>query len=278
MKIDGNIPVFLVEGDTLPEVWEKAVVKTWNEGIQIKTEYDKPGDPPSKDCTMIMICRNPFQEPRIHRCFPAGLDTLEIYKQEVVDGIHDHWIKPEEGKWTYTYHERIFSYKTENKIINQIDYIVEKLSETHYSRRAQAITWNVATDPQTYDPPCLQRIWFRLFENDKKELVLNMNTNWRSRDGYKAAFMNIFALTQLQKIVAEKISGKTNRRVSVGRYVDMADSFHIYGSYYKEFEGFMETLKNRNFEARTWNSEFAEEIFKETRKKLEQERKNEQRI
>ncbi|MBN1383378.1 MAG: hypothetical protein JW983_00660 [Elusimicrobia bacterium] len=227
---------------------------------------------------MIMICRNPFQEPRIHRCFPAGLDTLEIYKQEVVDGIHDHWIKPEEGKWTYTYHERIFSYKTENKIINQIDYIVEKLSETHYSRRAQAITWNVATDPQTYDPPCLQRIWFRLFENDKKELVLNMNTNWRSRDGYKAAFMNIFALTQLQKIVAEKISGKTNRRVSVGRYVDMADSFHIYGSYYKEFEGFMETLKNRNFEARTWNSEFAEEIFKETRKKLEQERKNEQRI
>lgn len=272
MKTDGNIPVFLVEGETLPEVWEKAVLKTWNEGIDIKTEYDKPGDPPSKDCTMIMVCRDPFREPRIHRCFPAGLDTLEIYKQEVVDGVHDHWINPAEGKWTYTYHERLFSYKTENKIINQIDYIVEKLSKTNYSRRAQAITWNVASDPQTYDPPCLQRIWFRLFENAQKELVLNMNTNWRSRDGYKAAFMNIFALTQLQKIIAEKIAKKINRKVSVGRYVDMADSFHIYGSYHKEFERFMETLKKRSFEERTWNSEFAEEIFSEARKKLEQEK------
>lgn len=274
MKTDGNIPVFLVEGETLPEVWEKAVLKTWNDGIEIKTEYDKPGDPPSRDCTMIMVCRDPFKEPRIHRCFPAGLDTLEIYKQEVVDGVHDHWINPEEGKWTYTYHERLFSYKTENRIINQIDYIVDKLSKTNYTRRAQAITWNVANDPLTYDPPCLQRIWFRLFENDKKELILNMNTNWRSRDGYKAAFMNIFALTQLQKYVAEKIAEKISRKISVGRYTDMADSFHIYGSYYKEFEGFIETLKNRSFEERTWNSGFAEEIFKEARKKLEQGKNN----
>lgn len=273
MNSDGNIPVFLVEGENLPEVWEKAVLKAWKEGTEIKTEYDKPEDPPSKDCTMIMVCKNPFAEPRIHRCFPAGLDTLEIYRQEVVDGVHDHWINPAEGKWTYTYHERIFSYRSDEKTVNQVDYIVNKLSETFYSRRAQAITWKVSEDPQTYDPPCLQRIWFRVQENEKNEPVLNMNTHWRSRDGYKAAYMNIFALTDLQRIVAERISKNVGKKVLVGRYTDIADSFHIYGSYYNEFKRFLETVEKRTFEQRTWNSEFAEEMFVDARKVLEEEKK-----
>jgi len=269
---NGNIPVFIVEGDTLPEVWEKAVLKTWNEGIQIKTEYDKPQDPPSRDCTMIMVCKNPFKEPRIHRAFPAGLEDLEVYRQEVINGIHDSWICPEEGKWTYTYHKRLFAFEMEGKIINQINYIIEKLSKTPYSRRAQAITWNPMIDPPTADPPCLQRVWFRIFNDETGNPVLNMNTHWRSRDAYKAAFMNIFALTDLQRVVAEEISKRLNRKVLTGRYVDISDSFHIYGSYYNEFKGFLDTLGKRSFEERTWTTEFAEPIFEEARKKLEKEK------
>ena len=64
--------------------------------------------------------------------------------------------------------------------------------------------------------------------------MLNLNTHWRSRDGYKAWFMNAFALTDLQRIVAEEISEKLGDEVSVGRYVDISDSFHIYGSYFDE--------------------------------------------
>ena len=100
-----DIPVIKVEGMTLPEAWEKAVMSTWSDGLDIKTEYDKPGDPMSKDCTMIMVVNDPMKEPRIHRAFPGGLEDLEVYRQEVVLGIQDHWIKPEEGKWTYTYHQ-----------------------------------------------------------------------------------------------------------------------------------------------------------------------------
>ncbi|MCK4463225.1 MAG: hypothetical protein KAU58_02835 [Candidatus Omnitrophica bacterium] len=44
-----EIPVIKVEGRTLPEVWEKAVIETWNKGLDIKTEYDKENDPPSKE-------------------------------------------------------------------------------------------------------------------------------------------------------------------------------------------------------------------------------------
>ena len=270
---DGNIPVFMVEGETLPETWEKAVVRTWQEGIQIKTEYDKPIDPPSRDCTMIMVCSDPFREPRIHRAFPAGLEDLETYRQEVVNGVHDSWICPEEGKWTYTYHKRLFAFEMEGKVINQINYIIEKLSKVPFSRRAQAITWNPLTDPPTADPPCLQRVWFRIFNDEGGTPVLNMNTHWRSRDAYKAAFMNIFALTSLQRIVALEIGKKISKKVRIGRYVDISDSFHIYGSYYNEFKGFLERMEKRSFEERTWTSEFAQPIFEEARKKLEEEKK-----
>jgi len=264
----GNIPVITVRGKNIPEAWEKAVLAVWKDGIEVKTEYDKEGDPPSKDCTMIMEIEDPMSEPRIHRAFPGGLDDLEEYRQEVLDGIHDHWI----GIEHYTYHERLFTYKAGDEKINQIDYIVKKLSEVPYSRRAQAITWYVGIDPPVDNAPCLQRVWCRIIGED--DLTLNMNTHWRSRDGYKAAFMNIFVLTYLQKNIAERISQNLGREVKVGRYVDIADSFHIYGSYYEDFKGFLKTVETRTFEERTWNTEFAEPIFAEERQRLERERKN----
>lgn len=271
--MDGNIPVLRVEGETLPEAWEKAVIATWEQGIDIKTEYDKPGDPASKDCTMMMVVNDPFKEPRIHRAFPGGLEDLETYRQEVIDGIHDHWINPEEGKWTYTYHERLFDYKIEGRSVDQINYIIEKLSKSFYSRRAQAMTWNPLKDPPSYDPPCLQMFWARVQESKDGKNYLNVNTIWRSNDAYKAAFMNIFALTELQRMVAEKISEKTGKIIIPGRYVHFANSFHIYGSYFKDFKNFLETVKNRKWEDRVWNTEFAEPFFEIGKEKIREEKR-----
>jgi len=268
-----GLPVITVEKDTLPAVWEESVIRTWREGVPIKTEYDKPSDPPSKDVTMIMVVRKPFSEPRIHRAFPGGLEDLEVYRQEVVDGIHDHWISPEEGKWTYTYHQRLFSYEVDNEMINQMDYIINKLCSKAYSRRAQAITWNPRIDIATDDPPCLQRVWFRVSEHEGR-FLLNMNTHWRSRDAYKAAFMNIFALTDLQRRITETISQKSGMEIAIGRYVDITDSFHIYGSYYDEFQGFLDTVAKREFNERVWDSSFAEPFFEDARKKLDLEKEN----
>ena len=264
-----NIPVITVSGRNIPEVWEKAVMATWEKGTDVRTEYDKESDPPSKDCTMIMEVEDPMLEPRIHRAFPGGLGDLEVYRQEVIDGIHDHWLDVE-GGWHYTYHERLFDFPACDTKIDQIDYIVRKLSDVPYSRRAQAITWNVDLDPPVDDAPCLQRLWCRIVGEEKP--VLNMNTHWRSRDGYKAAFMNIFALTELQRSIAQRISENLGNEVKVGRYVDISDSFHIYGSYYEEFKGFLQTVEARSFEDRTWNTEFAEPIFEEARERLKKEK------
>jgi thymidylate synthase len=221
---------------------------------------------------MVIIVNFPFKEPRIHRAFPGSLEDLEVYRQEVVLGIHDSWINPEEGKWTYTYHKRIFDYAADKKSVNQIEAIIEKLSNVPYSRRAQAITWNVALDADTDDPPCLQRLWFRISALSDGKKVLNMNSHWRSRDAFKASFMNIFALTDLQRVIAQEISKRRNEKIDVGRYVDISDSFHIYGSYHDDFTKFIKTVKSRTFEERTWRSEFAEQFFEDARKKIASEK------
>ncbi len=264
---DGRIPVLYVQGKTLPEAWERSVLELWEHGASIRTEYDKPADPPSKDCTMMMEVLEPFAEPRIHLAFPGGIEDLEKYRQEVVKGVHDHWIKPEEGKWTYTYHARMFNYKVVNDLssskiespypaVDQIDYLIGKLSEITYSRRAQAVIWMPSADPATDDCPCLQRVWCRILDDEDGKLTLNMNTHWRSRDAYKAAYMNIYAFTELMREIAIKIGEKLGEKVNIGRYVDITDSYHIYGSYYEEFhERFLKNIQNRTFEERTWRTD-----------------------
>ncbi len=276
-----DIPVISVTARCLPEAWEKAVLAVWDDGLEIKTQYDKPDDPPSKDATVMVTVTEPFAEPRIHKNFPGGPTELESYLQEVISGIHDHWINPAEGKWTYTYHERLFAYSpTENlkdagsprpfKKVNQIQYIIDALSNAFYTRRAQAVTWMPTADPRTDDPPCLQRVWCRLVETQDGRMSLNMNTHWRSRDLYKAWFMNAFAFTELQKIIAGRISEKTGRTVDVGRYVDISDSLHIYGSYFDNAAKEVEKMKTSPFTNRAWDTTHPafEMMTEEARKNL----------
>lgn len=265
--VNGYIPVLMVKAESISEAWEKSVLELWEHGVTAKTEYDRAIDPLSKDSTMTIEVRSPFSEPRIHLAFPGGVEDLEKYRQEVMSGVHDHWIRPEEGKWTYTYHDRIVNYRvvdnlTSSKVesplkpVDQLQYIIDKLSESRYSRRAQAITWMPTADPPTDDPPCLQRVWCRILPDDNGRSVLNMNTHWRSRDAYKAAFMNIYAFTELQKYIAEKITEKCGETIEVGRYVDISDSYHIYGADHKEFqERFLKSVSERSFENRTWRSD-----------------------
>lgn len=261
----GFIPVISITADCLPQAWEKAVLAVWDNGLEVKTQYDKPADPPSKDATVIITVTDSFAEPRIHKNFPGGPAELEAYRQEVVNGIHDHWIDPAAGKWTYTYHERLFAYlplenpqdqsaPRSSEKVDQIQHIIDKLSDVGHTRRAQAITWMPSIDPATDHPPCLQRIWCRLVAGHNGIMSLNMNTHWRSRDLYKAWFMNVYAMTDLQRIIAEEISEKINQPVAVGRYVDISDSLHIYGSNFNEVDKEVAKMRQSPFTERSWQS------------------------
>lgn len=245
--------IHIVE-QSLPLAWEKAVIACWEEGESFPTEYDHPGDPNSRDVTALIHVTRPFDEPRIHRAFPGGLDDLEKYRCEVLYGVHDHWIDLNDpNKWHYTYHERFFAYDVPGVgLFDQLPEAIRKLKEVPFTRRAQAVTWCVWEDQTSPEPPCLQRIWFRI--SDGK---LHMNAHIRSNDAFKAAFMNMFAFTELQRAVAEQIG------VAPGEYIHIADSFHIYGSYFEDFEGFLKTVAERSVEQRVYTSEFARDFFVE---------------
>ena len=118
----GNIPIVAASGLSLAEAWENAMIGLYVYGCEIRTQYDAKDqegnyiDPPSKDCTMLISIANPTSEPMIHMGgIPGGFEDLEEYVQEVRDGIKDSWIRnpldPQDTRWQYTYHQRLFSYE-----------------------------------------------------------------------------------------------------------------------------------------------------------------------
>ncbi|MBN1541105.1 hypothetical protein JW992_03095 [candidate division KSB1 bacterium] len=269
--MQGHIPVLMVSGESLAEAWENSLVALHKNGCSIRTEYDKPDDPPSKDATMIIEIRNPLSEPMIHKDFPGGLEDLQEYTLEVLDGIKDHCVRQnaeeiEDTRWEYTYHQRLFAYRVPNleKPFDQIELMARRLSATPHTRRAQAITWQVWEDNFCYDPACLQSFWCRILPDEQGEWILHTNVRFRSNDAYKAAFMNMFALIQLAQRLATRIAELSGKTVRLGRYIHHADSYHLYGAYFREFEErFLRALETRSFSERTWNYADVQEIMKE---------------
>ena len=265
-----GIPVLQVEADCIARAWELSLIELHAKGCDLRTEYDKPEDPLSKDATMIITITDPLGEPMIHKDFPGGPVELQEYVMEVCDGIKDHMVRdpndPKDTRWEYTYHQRLFAYTVPSlRPFDQIEILARKLAKTPHSRRAQAITWKVWEDNDCYDPACLQSIWCRLLPEEDRP-VLSMNVRFRSNDAYKAAFMNMFALVQLQRRIAARISELTGNEVQLGRYCHMADSYHIYGSYFKEFQGrFLGMLEKRSFDQRTLRYADVKEMMEEAR-------------
>lgn len=273
--IPGSQPVIAVTGHSLPEAWQNAMLALYERGANTPTSFDRAGDPQSKDATVLITVEDPFAEPRLHKkAIPAGLEELEIYRLEVVAGVHDHWVNRFGEEWNYTYHERLRAYDVGDGVKHdQLETMIGQMVEAPdlFRRRFQVITWIPSVDPFIIDPPCLQRLHFRLMPGEGESWVLNMNSDWRSRDGYKAWFMNVFALTDLQRLVAQEISERRGIEVRVGRYVDKSDSLHIYGKDLAGvggFGGFLESLKGKSMAELAWETEFCRPMFVEARHKL----------
>jgi len=315
--------VIFISKDDVRDAWLSAVGQVLFNADDIKTEYDKPEDPPSKDATVLIEIKDPLSKPIMRKkkvmkirskfgnsyeVYGCIADTYLIgsiqsgYIEEIMEGINDHLIYDSGVSFPYSYHDRIFNYapyaledsihknynldcvdneyvknhkklKKAEKIssmvnsniwklgngvefdldktiseqlkietipicalnfprINQMEYIVQKLKETPYSRRAQAITWRPLVDPYHEDPPCLQRIFMRI-----KEGRLIMQTTWRSRDLFRAWEANVNGMIRIQKSIADKLG------VEVGHYLDFSNSLHIYGSTIAEVKDMLNRMK-----------------------------------
>jgi thymidylate synthase len=240
-----NIPVLTVCERTLAEAYEKALVALHDRGIRFRTQYDKPGDPLSLDCTMNITVLEPLADPMIHKAFPGGIEDLREYVLEV-QGIKDHWVKnindPKDTRWEYTYHGRLKAYGQWREIhdgrsapagpfvVDQIEGVISKLVAQPFTRQAQMITWMPNIDLECYDPPCLQSLWYRLVEDEQGTRWLNCNMRFRSNDAWGATFMNMFGFIHFNnEVIAAEIARRSKKEVRLGRLNWHADSFHIYG-------------------------------------------------
>jgi thymidylate synthase len=273
-----NIPVITVSEKSLALAFETALVELYNKGTKFKTQYDKPGDPESLDCTLNLTIEEPESEPMIHMAFPGGIEDLKEYVLEL-KGFKDNWIKnmndPEDTRWEYTYHGRLKNYgawqekvgdKSEMKgdfCVDQIESVIDKLSKQPFTRQAQMITWMPNLDLDCFDPPCLQSLWYRILEDEKGVYWLNCNIRFRSNDAWGASFMNMFGFIQFNKeVIAAEVSRRTGKEVRLGRLNWQADSYHIYGKDIEQARAMLfDRLDGMQIEERTFN--FSEDYIQQ---------------
>lgn len=182
---------FYVQGNTLPDAYHKA--------LTCLLQSD------SLEISVTMKVLNPLAEPRISRLFPGGFYELEQYRQEMLDGILDFEIG---DKWHYTYHQRYAPY---------LPGCIKELRRDPNTRRAVISIRDNDEDEGDQNPACMQSIQFMI-----RHGALDMFVYFRSNDGVRAAFMNAFALIELQKKVADILG------IPVGEYTHRANSFHCY--------------------------------------------------
>jgi thymidylate synthase len=279
-----NIPVLFVEGRSLAEAYERALISLYENGSRIATQYDQAGDPLSIDATMNITVLDPWADPMIHKAFPGGIEDLQEYVLELT-GAKDHWVKnlndPEDTRWEYTYHQRLKSYGSwrEKKkgdsvlagtfAIDQIERVIAKLVEQPHTRQAQMITWMPNIDFDCYDPPCLQSIWYRLVFDERAVAWLNCNVRFRSNDAWGANFMNMFGFIQFNRqIIADEVARRTGETVELGRLNWQADSYNIYGKSIEEAKArLFDRLQTTAFEDRVFNfrDPMIRQIYEEAR-------------
>jgi thymidylate synthase len=283
-----SIPVLTVEGTSLAEAYEKALIELHVRGTRFRTQYDKEGDPLSIDATMNITIHEPESDPMIHKGFPGGFSDLREYVYEL-EGLKDSWVKcindPEDTRWEYTYHGRLANYgqwkekDADGKpvmagefAVDQVRYVIDKLVEQPFTRQAQMITWMPNLDLDCYDPPCLQSIWYRILEDADGVWWLNCNVRFRSNDAWGANFMNMFGFIQFNKgVIAAEVARRSGREVKLGRLNWHADSFHIYGKDIEQAEArLFGRLEDSDFEDRVFNfhDEMIQEMYHEDEQKI----------
>ncbi|MHA1731369.1 MAG: thymidylate synthase [Promethearchaeota archaeon] len=320
--------IIFIDVDDVSSAWREALDRVLNEGDDVKTQYDRKSDIPSKDSTSLINIRKPFSNPVLNRRTKKVLkvrskfgNSFELYGEladvylvgsvqsgyieEVLYGAHDESLWSSSLSFPYSYHDRVFNYaafsledaairdytinlverervleheklKRVKKVeksnghevwkldggveidldreiseqvgigsialsvlelprINQIARVIEMLKESPETRRAQAITWRPYIDPFSDDPPCLQRLFFRV-----KDDRLLLQACWRSRDLFKAWEPNVNAMIRIQKMVADELD------LGVGAYTDFCNSLHIYGRDIEDARDLLKSVKKNS--------------------------------
>lgn len=193
-------------------VQERSLPKSYHEALK---HLYLSGD---RECTMLINVKKPLQEPMISKCGMYTPESLEQYRQEILEGILD--FEAETEMWDYTYHQRMARWKGD---------VIRILRNTPESRRAVIGIRDNAKDIPSDNPACLQMLQYMV-----RDGKLHCWAVMRSNDAVRASFMNMFAFILLQKEFAGKLG------IEVGEYTHFATNYHVYeGEEEKELEKYV---------------------------------------
>jgi len=263
LREDGKLRNISIVADNLAEATHKTIIACHDYGAPIETPKQKPGMPLGRDANMIVTVLNPDAEPKIYS--PGIHDDprgVMQYILEVTHGIHDHWKKDAEHphRWGYTYHERF---------VDQIPFVMQRIKADWEEKKGQWFEGNGRPSGRDYqfaiwragediileqeDPPCWQLGQLRFLQDSEGGLVMNYQTNWRSRDLLKAWNENNLGQIQLMKNFRDKIQDMLQVPIKLGSYTDHSDSLHLYGLYYERdnLEKQIEQMKQDGWEKRS---------------------------
>lgn len=230
---------YLVEGNSLPEAYHKALVVLQNEG----KNYPCPDyNTTMKEVSLTFYAENAIAEPFISKLFPGGHHELQQYVMEICDGILNFMTTVGGSYWEYTYNQR-FAY--------QLPFIISELKKNPFSRRATMNIRDFEVDSKNNHPACLQSIG--LYIRDGK---LNMTITMRSNDAVQATYMNAVGFIALQRKLAKELN------VEVGSYTHTAYSFHAYERSFDTLKKYVNDIENKPIDELTYDFEgFYDELM-----------------
>lgn len=183
---------------------------------------------------------DPFQQPMTSPKLMFGQQAMDAYKDQVLKPrrLVD---KPGKPDFSYLYSNLIWDFpggdcsavfdhaqptskflRMEWELgngrktgVNQIDYVVRKLTETPSSRRAIVSLFEPRGHEAMDDPPCLNHIQFL-----RRNGELNMHALFRSNDMLSAWGANAYALAHLQKEVLVRINAAIVNQYTIPNHGD----------------------------------------------------------
>jgi thymidylate synthase len=193
-----------IRASTPVDGWTRVVRKIMDAGMERKDERGMK----TKWCDNLMVHVSRPLENRVTDSYPFSEKVLkEKYATQL--------LTPDRMDFDYTYGERLNAWGDGE--VDQIKYIIDKLSSNPNSRRAVATTWDPRKDTQSEEVPCLNHLVFMTRGN-----LLDLSVMIRSNDMYGAWLANIYALGELLTHVAK------NADLEIGTITTLSVNAHIY--------------------------------------------------
>jgi thymidylate synthase len=252
----GPYAPLVIEAESLGEAWEEAVKTMMRRGYNrfVKApEYQTW----TKDSPMFIMVRNALAEPRLSPKAPITTQMAEEYAKNMIQGMS----KEKENSFDYTYFSRLRCYpdcivragmagvgneeedgryveKVANgrcvvKRIDQVQQVIDILRKDPTRRTAVMHTWIPMRDLAKFTPerkdtssPCVVLVHPQLVEGR-----LHFNVVMKTNDLFNAWPGNAYALTELQKYIAEQLG------VEVGHYSHFSVAMQVYQEVYEAAGG-----------------------------------------